>query len=125
MSCVYHLVIFHTLFASLFSLDGYNTDGSDVSSVPDLPSDILALRDSPTPFLCITDDNDVTHSPDSPGTPIHFIVRIQFAFHALHSPNNDLLYIIYCSRFSYGTQPLSTLLLLLLLILTNSRNGLA
>ncbi|KAJ7377848.1 hypothetical protein OS493_026418 [Desmophyllum pertusum] len=57
-------------------LDGYNTEGSDdVSSIPDLSCDILALRDSPTPFLCITDDNDVTHSPDNPGTPIHFIVR--------------------------------------------------
>ncbi|XP_020620574.1 CAP-Gly domain-containing linker protein 3-like [Orbicella faveolata] len=57
------------------SLDGYNTDGSDVSSTPDLdlPHDISVLRDSPTPFLCITDDNDVTHSPDSPGTPIHFL----------------------------------------------------
>lgn len=60
-----------------FSLDGYNTDGSDVSSTLDLdfPYDISALRDSPIPFLCITDDNDVTHSPDSPGTPIHFLVR--------------------------------------------------
>ena len=58
-----------------FSLDDYNTEGSDASSIPDFSCDILAPRDSPTPFLCITDDNDVTHTPDSPGTPIHFIVR--------------------------------------------------
>lgn len=64
------------IFCFVFSLDDYNTEGSDASSIPDLSFDILAQRDSPTPFLCITDDNDVTHTPDSPGTPIHFIVRI-------------------------------------------------
>ena len=75
------LISFKDSYVSFyFSLDGYNTDGSDISSTPDLdlPYDISALRDSPTPFLCITDDNDVTHSPDSPGTPILFLVKYTF-----------------------------------------------
>lgn len=73
------IVVYHAIDL-FFSLDDFNTEDSDASTIPELSFDILAQIDSPTPFICITDDNDVTHTPDSRGTPIHFVVRIYCNF---------------------------------------------
>lgn len=53
--------------------DGYDTE-SEASSIEDLLCNLRSLiaNDSPIPFLYITDENDVIHTPQSPRTPIHF-----------------------------------------------------
>lgn len=64
------------------SLDGYDSEGSDASSIQDLLCDLRSFiaTDCQTPFFCITDENDVTFTLHSPSTPIFLEVRLYTAF---------------------------------------------
>ena len=77
----------------LFIREQDDVESSDSCSIPDDLRDFLALRDSPTPLLCITDDSDVIHSPVT-GTPIHSMVRFRHPI----TQKNIMVFISYLEK---------------------------